>query len=170
MKYSLLCVLVIFVVVFYRVSGRQDTMSAEKTKKSQHNMVKSLLDSVYIDPHNGECKIKDMQHVFYFSQKSCQACVEACIKLIAIQDVNLKSKIKIICFFENRNLHKYYSREYSDLEIVNGWSSKLANTELNRVSIPFFFYDKNLDVFNVFIPDKNKPKEIDKYLKRTIGV
>ncbi|WP_417941944.1 hypothetical protein [Flavobacterium sp. RS13.1] len=104
--------------------------------------------------------------VYRFSQMHCESCVIASIKIF-VNWANLH-KVKNICFLGNFSNNRIFYRtipEYS-IENMNVYNASDFDIPADGIGYPYcFILNNNMQISNVFVPDKGMPKLTTEYLK-----
>lgn len=104
--------------------------------------------------------------VYRFSQMHCESCVRASIQLF-VNWANAEN-VKNICFLGNYRNNRIFYRTIPDYNIqkMKVYNASDFNLPAESIGYPYcFVLDSNMQISNVFVPDKGIPKLTDEYLE-----
>ncbi len=107
--------------------------------------------------------------LFYFTSHHCQVCFNSCLQMLN-ENVYSKNFVYVIGVFENPNMESFFKQKYSHLKILNDNDFKMDFILLKEINDPVFLeLSTNGNIIDAFIPDKNYPFHIQKYIENAIN-
>lgn len=104
--------------------------------------------------------------VYRFSKKHCESCVVASMEVLKRQIDSIGGRnIAFLGNYRNNRIYQRTLKEYG-IKKVKALNSVPFNIPAEEIGYPYFFILKNnLEIADVFIPNKTTPNITSKYLK-----
>lgn len=118
------------------------------------------------------CKIpfNDKKMVFRYNEFACSDCIHKEFSVLKKYEEAI-GKDNIVIFASYHSIKDLYINKRVnrlDMDVYNLKLGTLDN-EMDKYNIPYIFvYDKNYNVSNLFIPNKDSPKMTEIYLKNIV--
>ncbi|WP_147679231.1 hypothetical protein [Algibacter pacificus] len=134
-------------------------------KISRHLLVKDSLHNLIPLKNTFEDKQNNML-VYRFSKRHCESCVVASLEVLKRHTDSIG--VSNILFLGNYGNNRIYNRtmfEYG-LKKMKVYNASSFNIPAEEIGYPYFFVlNSNLEVLDLFIPNKAVPKITEDYLK-----
>ena len=173
-------------VRFYKIKQQSNVLLNQESNKSDElnsykiNFAVNILNSNYHldnviikDSLNNILSLKELFKdkqeqllVCRFSQMHCESCVNSSIQILRNRIDSIGTN-KVVFLGNHRN-NKIFNRviplyKIQDMRVYN---CPAINIPVEKLGYPYYFIlDKNLQISNVFVPDKAKPNITNKYLE-----